>query len=229
MQLKSKTDSCDPQRLEAYLNDALGEGAVIQVEEHLSACTDCREQLEQSAGNQEEWQRIQSLLRHDHFDREPVEWMFSRGEFDAETGQGEADMLSREIRGWLDPTDDPKSLGRFAGYEIVGIVGHGGMGIVLKGFEASLNRLVAIKVLAPRMATNGSARKRFAREAQATAAVRHDNVIAIHRVDEWHGLPFLVMPYIGGISLQKRIDAEGPLSIEQTLRVGVQIAAGLAV
>jgi serine/threonine protein kinase len=139
-----------------------------------------------------------------------------------------ADVLSREIRGWLDPTDDPRSMGRFAGYEIVGIVGHGGMGIVLKGFEASLNRYVAIKILAPRLATNGSARKRFAREAQAAAAVRHDNVIAIHRVDEWHGLPFLVMPYAGGISLQKRIDCDGPLSIEQTLRVGVQIASGLA-
>ena len=101
-------------------------------------------------------------------------------------------------------------------------------GIVLKGFEASLNRFVAIKVLAPRLATNGSARKRFAREAQAAAAVRHDNVIAIHRVDDWHGLPFLVMPYVGGMSLQKRLDAEGPLSVEQTLRVSLQIASGLA-
>ena len=56
----------------------------------------------------------------------------------------------------------------------------------------------------------------------------HENVIAIHRVDEWHGLPFLVMPYIAGVSLQKRIDDEGPLSIEATLRIGLQIAAGLA-
>ena len=87
---------------------------------------------------------------------------------------------------------------------------------------------MAIKILAPRLATNGTARKRFAREARAAAAVLHENVIAIHRVDEWHGLPFLVMPYIAGVSLQKRIDDEGPLSIEATLRVGIQIAAGLA-
>ncbi|TWU58992.1 Serine/threonine-protein kinase PrkC [Rubripirellula tenax] len=177
------------------------------------------------------WQEAQNLLAADEYDSpEQVAAITSllSGEQDSITKQQTADVLSREIRGWLDPTDDPQSLGRFAGYEIVGIVGHGGMGIVLKGFESSLNRYVAIKVLAPRLATNGNARKRFAREAQAAAAVRHDNVIAIHRVDDWHGLPFLVMPYVGGISLQKRIDIEGSLNIEQTLRVGVQIASGLA-
>jgi serine/threonine-protein kinase len=83
------------------------------------------------------------------------------------------------------------------------------MGIVLKGFESSLNRYVAIKILAPRLATNDIARNRFAREARAAAVVLHENVIAIHRVDEGHGLPFLAMPYIAGISLQKRVDAPG--------------------
>ncbi|MDP7018178.1 MAG: protein kinase, partial [Pirellulaceae bacterium] len=228
MRLKNRTDNCDEQRLTAYLDDALSAATVMEVEEHLSACGDCRDLLERSAGDRAQWTRARRLLQNDRFDREPTPELFPRGEYDGERKPVEADMLAREIQGWLDPTDDPESLGRFAGYEIAGVVGHGGMGIVLKGFEAALNRHVAIKVLAPRMATNGAARKRFAREAQATAAVRHDNVIAIHCVDEWHGLPFLVMPYIAGVSLQKRIDAEGPLSIEQTLRVGVQIAAGLA-
>ena len=87
-------------------------------------------------------------------------------------------------------------LGRFGGYEIVGVIGQGGMGVVLKGFEPSLNRYVAIKVLAPILASSGAARKRFAREAKATAAVLHDNVIPIHRVDEANDLPYLVMPYL---------------------------------
>ena len=63
-----------------------------------------------------------------------------------------------------------------------------GMGWVLKGFDTALNRYVAIKVLAPHLAASGSARKRFAREARAAAAVVHDNVIAIHGVAEWNGL-----------------------------------------
>jgi serine/threonine protein kinase len=119
-------------------------------------------------------------------------------------------------------------MGRFGGYEIAGIVGHGGMGIVLKGFESPLNRYVAIKVLSPLLASSGPARKRFAREAQAAAAVVHENVIAIHRVDEDSGLPYLVMPYVLGESLQCRIDNEGPLSVVAVLRIAQQIAAGLA-
>lgn len=228
MQLNHDQDCCDPQQLEAYLSASLDDTAAVQVEEHLSSCHACRERFDQVAFTQQEWQRTQSLLRADDLDVALLEFRAGSGQADRESCRDESAMLSREIQGWLDPTDDPAMLGRFAGYEIVGIIGHGGMGIVLKGFESSLNRYVAIKILAPRLATNGTARKRFAREARAAAAVLHENVIAIHRVDEWHGLPFLVMPYIAGVSLQKRIDDDGPLSIEATLRVGMQIAAGLA-
>ncbi|MCA9092188.1 MAG: serine/threonine protein kinase, partial [Planctomycetaceae bacterium] len=110
----------------------------------------------------------------------------------------------------------------------LGIIGEGGMGIVLKGFESTLNRYVAIKVLAPHLASNGAARQRFSREARAAAAVLHENVIAIHRVEETRDLPYLVMPYIAGESLQKRLDDTGPLPLIAILRIGRQIAAGLA-
>ena len=129
---------------------------------------------------------------------------------------------------FLDATDDPRMLGRFGGYEIVGVIGYGGMGIVLKGFDAPLNRYVAIKVLAPHLATRAPARQRFAREAQAAAAVVHENVIAIHGVSEARGLPFLVMPYVRGASLQKRLDQQGALGLAEILRIGMQIASGLA-
>jgi serine/threonine protein kinase len=99
---------------------------------------------------------------------------------------------------------------------------------VLKGLDTALSRYVAIKCLGPHLATSGAARRRFSREAQAAAAVVHDNVVAIHGVSEWNGLPYLVMPYVRGISLQKRLDREGPLSVPEILRVGMQTAAGLA-
>ncbi len=227
-QLKTE---CNSQKLELFLRGSLSNSETEILELHLTECESCASQIQHAAEQGVSWQDAQSRLMVDEYDSPQhvasISSLFS-DDHSPMTKRQTAEVLSREIRGWLDASDDPRSMGRFAGYEIVGIVGHGGMGIVLKGFEASLNRYVAIKILAPRLATNGSARKRFAREAQAAAAVRHDNVIAIHRVDEWHGLPFLVMPYAGGISLQKRIDCDGPLSIEQTLRVGVQIASGLA-
>ena len=132
------------------------------------------------------------------------------------------------IADYFDPTDDPRMLGRFGGYEIVGIIGCGGMGVVLKGFEPALDRYVAIKLLAPHLATSGAARTRFAREARAAAAVLHENVVAIHRVSEAKGLPYLVMPYMPGESLQKRLDEQGPMQLNEILRIGMQIAAGLA-
>ncbi len=226
-----KKTQCASEKLELFLRGTLGSSETEFLELHLTECDSCARQIQMAAEQGVSWHEAQSLLASDEYDSPQNVAAISSllsDDHDSMTKHQTAEVLSREIRGWLDPTDDPRSMGRFAGYEIVGIVGHGGMGIVLKGFEAALNRFVAIKILAPRLATNGGARKRFAREAQAAAAVRHDNVIAIHRVDEWHGLPFLVMPYAGGISLQKRIDSDGPLSIEQTLRVGVQIASGLA-
>ena len=92
-------------------------------------------------------------------------------------------------------------MGRLGPYEVTGVVGSGGMGVVLKATEKSLDRTVAIKVLAPHLGANGTARRRFAREAKATAAALHPNVVAIHGVSNYAALPYLVMPYIAGRSL----------------------------
>ena len=100
--------------------------------------------------------------------------------------------------------------------------------IVLRGLDVKLNRVVAIKVLAPQLAANATARQRFLREAQAAAAVSHDHVVAIHAVDEFNGLPYLVMEYVSGSSLQQKIDGGGALQLAQILRIGMQIASGLA-
>jgi hypothetical protein len=129
---------------------------------------------------------------------------------------------------FLSPSDDPTKLGRLGPYEIVKVIGRGGMGIVLKGFDTALNRYVAIKVLAPQWIHSAAARLRFAREAKAAAAVMHEHVIAIHAVDSANEVPYLVMPFIDGISLQDRIDRDGPLELKEILRISVQIAEGLA-
>src|SRR6185295_4000835 len=100
-------------------------------------------------------------------------------------------------------------------------------GIVLKAHDTRLNRAVAVKVLAPELATNITARKRFLREAQAAAAVAHPHVVMIHAVDE-DRLPYLVMELVDGISLRDKIEQEGSLQVAEILSIGQQIAAGLA-
>jgi WD40 repeat protein len=128
----------------------------------------------------------------------------------------------------LEPADDPTLLGRLGGYDVLEIVGRGGMAVVLKAFDPDLKRCVAIKVLAPHLAHSALAKKRFAREAQAAAAVVHPNVLAIHRVQSGGRLPFLVMALVAGESLAERLASQGPLELKEILRIGMQAAAGLA-
>jgi serine/threonine protein kinase len=128
----------------------------------------------------------------------------------------------------LGPTDDPNMLGRVGNYEVAGIVGRGGMGVVFKAFDRSLHRFVAIKMLLPHLAESAAARKRFAREAKAAAAVVDDHVMPIHGVAEWNGMPYIVSPYCRGVTLEKRIRDQGPLAVEEVLRIGMQTALGLA-
>jgi serine/threonine protein kinase len=129
---------------------------------------------------------------------------------------------------FLTPSEKPGSLGRLGHYEIQEIIGQGGMGIVLKALDEKLHRVVAIKVMAVQLATSATARRRFAREAQAAAAVSHDNIVTIHAVEEAGPLPYLVMQYVAGLSLQQRLDRDGPLDLVEILRIGMQTASGLA-
>jgi Protein kinase domain len=129
---------------------------------------------------------------------------------------------------FLAPSRTPGSLGRLDHYEVHEVIGHGGMGVVLRAFDERLHRVVAIKVMAARLATSATARRRFTREAQAAAAVSHDHVVTIHAVEEADGLPYLVMQYVAGMSLQGRLESEGPLQLAEILRIGLQTAAGLA-
>ncbi len=119
-------------------------------------------------------------------------------------------------------------LGRIGRYEVERLIGVGGMGVVFKAFDTELNRPVAVKVLAPYLAGSGPARKRFAREARAAAAVVHEHVVAIHNVENEGESPFLVMPYVAGESLQQRIDRDGALELCEILRIAMQTASGLA-
>lgn len=129
---------------------------------------------------------------------------------------------------FLEPSAQPGSLGKFARYEVVEILGRGGMGIVMRAYDAALERYCAVKVLAPELVHSAAARKRFSREAKSAAAVVHPHIVPIQTVDEHRGLPFLVMPVIDGQSLQQRMDRTGPLEVVEVVRIALQIADGLA-
>ena len=215
-----KQSLCESNRLVAFLGGALSEKAERELISHLDECASCAHELEQLAAEPSRWNEVRSHLSNSkRFNVSPTETI----------GESAALPISvRQVLGLLDPTDQPNSMGRMGSYEVMGVVGSGAMGVVLKAFDQTLDRVVALKVMNPTLASCGTARYRFAREAKAAAGVLHPNVIAIHGVSVERDLPFLVMPYIAGTSLQQRMDRRGPLDLKETLRIGNQIAAGLA-
>jgi serine/threonine protein kinase len=129
---------------------------------------------------------------------------------------------------FLGPPSRADSLGRLGHYEVLELVGSGGMGIVLKAFDEQLHRVVAIKAMAAPLATSATARQWFVREARAAAAVNHDNVVDIYAVEGTGPVPYLVMEFVAGISLEERLHQQGPLELKEILRIGLQTADGLA-
>jgi len=102
------------------------------------------------------------------------------------------------------------------------------MGEVYRAYDPVLQRVVAVKVLAPHLARNAVARRRFVREAQAMAAVCHDHVLPIYAIESPMDQPRIVMQFVHGRSLQNKLDDEGPLPVREIVRIAMQTASGLA-
>lgn len=216
--------NCQPERLSDLLVGTLSDIESDAMLSHLESCPQCQGRLEQLAAQGEDWDRVCNILAGSNSNqpRGTVTEDFPR---QRDRSLNWTESLSKKL---LQAPSHPEMLGRIGRYDIERFVGAGGMGIVFKGFDTELNRPVAIKVLSPSLAFNGTARQRFAREARAAAAVVHEHVVAIHNVESNGELPFLVMHFAQGESLQAKLDREGPLELKQILRIGKQIAAGLA-
>ncbi len=223
----SQSNECDRNRLSKLLHDELPSPQLNETHRHLETCDACRSELESLAADKLVWRELPRFLQQDDSDPETplphnMQSGFEAGHDPASTQAAEL-VLTRLAR-----SDNPAMLGRIGEYDILEVIGCGGMGVVLKGYDRNLNRFVAIKVLAPHYASSGAARNRFTREAKAAAAVVHPHVVAIHCVADADGLPYLVMQFVPGKSLQQRIDADAPLPLEDVLRIGMQAALGLA-
>jgi serine/threonine protein kinase len=212
--------------LSRYLRGDLPKPAEASVERHLERCDVCRERLEELAGSNRWWGEAHDMLA-DFAADQPTEGHGARKKSGA-TSDRRLAGIDAHLSHWMGPTDDPTKLGRVGGYEVIGVVGYGGAGVVLKAHDNRLNRPVAIKVLLPALAHNPLARKRFERESRAVAAITHPNVVPIYAVDAFNGHPYIVMQYIAGQSLQQRIDAQGPLEPEEIIRIAAQVARALA-
>ena len=230
------------------IHGTLPQDVEADVTEHLGACPGCQYRFDQMAGPDGFVDRIPKMLGDSEemtvldtaLDR--LEAETSRGlprypgneaqpEYQAEgffpvDDAGEFSPYG-DVERWFGPSDDPDALGTLAGYQVVEFVGRGGMGVVFRGRDRALDRDVAVKVLAPSLAANTTARERFFREARSAAAINHSNVATVHSVEESAQLPCMVMEYVDGQSLRQRLDDAGALPLKELIRIGYQVASGL--
>jgi anti-sigma factor RsiW len=229
------TTTCPPvERWRQHLDGSLPQAEQDRLNAHLGDCPACQQAVEALTANSEfrelaphaarlaplpaaVLQRAQAALRERADDGWPVTTGDERATVD--------DDLPREL---FRPSEQPGGLGRLGHFEILDVLGRGGMGVVFRARDEQLHRTVAVKVLSRQLAGSALARQRFLREARAAAAVTHEHVVAIHAVEEAEGFPYLVMQYVAGRSLAERLRGDGPLPVPDVLRIGQQIALGLA-
>ncbi|HUF49126.1 MAG TPA: serine/threonine-protein kinase [Vicinamibacterales bacterium] len=119
----------------------------------------------------------------------------------------------------------PRQIGR---YEILDLIGRGGMGVLYRGHDPSLERDVAVKMMHLDFTRDHSARERFQREARAVARLAHKNIVTIHELGEIDGAPFIVMELLGGKDLDEMLKSQAPMSLGQKLDIVAQLCEALA-
>ena len=223
----------DPEVITDLLNGSLPEDEQSRLSSHFERCPACRQSFEAEATSPDFLGDVARLFRGSDWPQNtPTLDRLMRAMpqqlSDAADEASVATWSTESVADFLQASENADHIGRLGSYEIVEVIGRGGMGIVLRGIDSRLNRVVAIKVLAPELASNPNARRRFYREGQAAAAVSHDHVVTIHAVDDHDRLPYLVMEFVAGESLEECIRRTGPLPVESILRMGRQAALGLA-
>jgi|GEM_PF-3037270 len=190
-----------------------------RIRQHLSTCSKCRAVADTAGKSTPKSTDTTRLAPVDGISGNPTDADEVTSTFDPNE---EFDVSQLSV------SQEVGSLGRLGEYEILGILGRGGYGIVLRAKDNTLGRSVAIKVLEQGFASSAKSRRRFTREAKAAAQVNHPNVVTIHAIDEHDGMPFLVMELVAGKSLRDWIRDTPKREFMDILRIGAQIAQGLA-
>jgi serine/threonine protein kinase/Leucine-rich repeat (LRR) protein len=228
------------EQLSGYVLGLVSETLFEDIAEHVERCPSCEARVQTLEATSD---TIVSALRRpvpadpvlaEDRCREAVERIQQLGSFAAESRPGittvdsQAPPLSGSRFDFLLPAQGPDEIGRLAHYRVLKVLGEGGMGIVFLAEDTLLSRTVALKTMKPEVAADPRYRQRFLREARAAAKVEDDHIVPIYGVGEDRGVPWLAMPFLKGQSLNELLKRVKVLKPAQVVRLGAQVARGLA-
>jgi len=137
-------------------------------------------------------------------------------------------IVQADENDFAEAVTEPDLVGRTIGnFEIVEMIGRGGMGVVYLARDTKLKRSVAVKSMPSKLTDDSTARMRFRREAELLASLNHPNIAVIHEIVEEEEAGYLILEYVPGHTLSQRIAGE-PLTVEQALSTGKQIARAIS-
>ena len=206
-----RPNACPPAEvLVAYGCGSLSEQLLAQAANHLTSCSACLDTMRQLEGSDD------SLINHLRryvpeqsatlrSEATPAPQAASASPGAASEGFGTTVVQTREASKKVDDSALPRT---FAGYELLEVLGHGGMGTVYKAWQTALERLVALKVIASESAAGSESQARFRVEAKAVARLRDPHVVQIYDFGEENGQPYFSMEIMEGGSLKDRLDGK---------------------
>jgi serine/threonine protein kinase/WD40 repeat protein len=133
-----------------------------------------------------------------------------------------------ELLRMLRPATDRETLGKIGAFDVLSILGYGGMGIVVEARDLTLDRKVAIKLMRPAAALSTHATERFCREARAIAKLHHDNIVPVLHATEDNGITYIVMPLLKGETLGARMHRMQRIPWQDVVQIAKQVCLGLA-
>lgn len=230
----NRTPACpESEELRQLLAGSLADERQQRCASHLDFCQYCQTRLEELAAAGMQLSRVIQGISESEPAATSAYWPALRA-LDAERAPPTGIPLSQTRRrdlslDFLEPPSDAAYLGRLGQFDVMRVLGRGGMGVVLEAFDSRLQRHVALKVLDPHLAGDEISRQRFCREARAAASITHENVVAVHQVEKSgdDGPAYLVMQLIVGESLEHRLARAAPLPLREIVRIGMQAAHGL--
>lgn len=231
--MKTSTPCPPAEELRQLLEGSLSTEQQQQCTQHMDTCACCQAKLEGLATGGADLSRVVEHLHEAQPEANSAYWpalQALKANFTETVVPQAAERVRSGSLDFLQPASDSAYLGRLAHFDVMRVIGRGGMGMVLEAFDSRLQRHVALKVLDPELAGDEIARQRFCREARAAASITHENVVAVHQVEKSgdEGLPYLVMQLIVGESLEQRLTREKQLPLREIVRIGMQAAQGLA-
>ncbi|MEM6692220.1 MAG: serine/threonine-protein kinase [Planctomycetota bacterium] len=224
MRWSCHADRCDTSdaMLQSLIDGSLSAGEERRLTKSVEGCSKCQATLMELAADSDDWSVVHDALGACVTESSESSKCDSYSVSNTEFGLAELQSL-----GMVQPPEVAQSIGRVDRYDLLEVLGAGGTGIVFKARDRLLERIIAIKFLSPALSSHGPARQRFAREAQAAAAVTNDRVVTVHHVIADVRCPYLVMQYIDGESLQEKVMRDGPLEINVALRLTAQAVEAL--